>query len=1059
MNNQYKLPLLNLTFDNPAELRRTKFLFITVLITTLTFAFLFVEALISSSAHQYIPITVIALLINIVALICLRLGFIKIVSNLFAWCIFGIATYSTLFIDQGLRSIAVVGYFALVPLSSLLFVNKKLNWITVASGTVFVVTYIGESRGWLTPIYGIQSDFGDVIVLLAVLSVTAVLQRVYKSIITQTTEDLIQANNELKASQEHLQSVYRELENRVAERTAELSAANENLRHEITLRVQADKRLRDREANLRKYNKALTGLTQSEALAHGDLKRVLEEVTETAARTLNIPRVSIWFHNKNMTKIQCWDLFEANDQRHSEGGELSIEDYPVYFNSLITTRAIAAVDAVKDYRTYELAKHYLKPLGIKSMLEAPIRRGAQVIGVLCNETVGETHHWTVEEENFVGSLADFITLATQLHEQRQIKEALHASEERYRLVAETAEDGIVAIDQESTITFVNPAMEKLFGYTAAELIGMPLVNLMPPNMRRHHQNSFNHYLKTSKKHINWQEVYVPGLRKDGQLIHIEISFGEYYSENQRFFTGIIRDVTERLAQEQALRESEERYRQMIESSPDGIYISQNEKVVYANQALVKILGADTAADLVGQECNTIIHPDAQAQLIQFKQAKEFSKPLPSTFLRVDGQPIDVEISLATIEYRGQPANQTFVRDLTERKRIEKMLQQTQKIESLGILAGGVAHDFNNLLVAMLGHTSLALRTISEESKAHRYVFKAMKAAERAGELTQQLLAYSGKGHFEVRLLNLNDLINENLHLFHVALPKHVHIETDFYQQLPSIEADTAQMQQIIMNLLLNAADAIGEHPGRVIVSTNVIEINQLSAENYLLDPQQPLTEGSYVRFTVTDNGIGIPQEVMSQIFDPFYTTKERGHGLGLAAVLGIVRGHGGGIHVESTPQHGTIFDLIFPISPKQISHPRPAVLETQASITNHDTTHSILIIDDEEAVRQTLVHILETEGIPTFEASNGLTGLELYKQNRDKIALVILDLSMPDMNGAEVFEKLRTENQQVPIMLSSGYSESEATRPFIGQGLADFLQKPYTTINLLNKIKPYLETV
>ncbi|MCB0036616.1 MAG: PAS domain S-box protein, partial [Anaerolineales bacterium] len=529
MNNQYRLPLLSLTFDDPAELRRTRFLLITIFITTLTFIFLLIESMISIDARQYIPVILLALIVNALALLLLRLGFVKVVSSLFAWGIFSIVTYNTLLIDQGLRSIAIVGYFALVPLSSLLFDSHKINWLIVASGAVFVVTYIGESQEWLQPVYGLRTDGGDLIILLAVLSVTAVLQRVYKSIISQAANDLVKANHELKVSQEHLQSVYNELESRVGQRTAELSAANESLRYEIMLRVQADKRLRDREANLRKHNRALTSLTQSVALAQGDLKQVLQQVTETAAKTLDIQRVSIWFHNNNMTKIQCWDLFDVNEQRHSEGGELRLEDYPVYFNSLTTARAIAAVDAVKDYRTYELAQSYLQQLDIKSMLEAPIRRGTQVIGVLCNETTGQTRNWTVEEENFVGSLADFITLATQLHEQRQIKEALRVSEERYRLVAETAEDGIITIDQDSTISFVNPALEKLFGHTAVELIGMPLANLMPPYIRKQHQDGFRRYISTNQKQMNWQEVQVPGLRKDGQQINIEISFGEYHS--------------------------------------------------------------------------------------------------------------------------------------------------------------------------------------------------------------------------------------------------------------------------------------------------------------------------------------------------------------------------------------------------------------------------------------------------------------------------------------------------------------------------------------------------
>ncbi|MCB0036578.1 MAG: PAS domain S-box protein [Anaerolineales bacterium] len=518
-----------------------------------------------------------------------------------------------------------------------------------------------------------------------------------------------------------------------------------------------------------------------------------------------------------------------------------------------------------------------------------------------------------------------------------------------------------------------------------------------------------------------------------------------------------------------LWQQEAQYRKLFELAPIGMGITKRDgDLKYVNQSFANTLGYEPH-ELEQKNLREITYADdltKNLELIdQLYSYKISNYSLEKRYIRKDGSlaPVSLQVSMLPniIEEEEEPSMIAQIVDLSELKQAEEVLRQAQKMESLGIMAGGIAHDFNNLLVAMIGQSSLSLKKLDDNKvdQAAVHMQKALTAAERAAALTRQLLAYSGKGKFEIRPVNLNDIVLENYHLFEVALPKNIKIETILDQKLPPIEADSSQIQQIIMNLLLNAADAIGEHAGQITISTNVIEINQRNADNYLLDPQHPLTEGHYVRFTVADDGMGIPPEVMSQIFDPFYTTKERGHGLGLAAVLGIVRGHRGGIHVESILQQGTTFDLIFPISLKQITPPQPEPFETPTSLTPHNITQSILIIDDEEDVRQTLTHILETEGVPIFAADNGRTGLELYKQNRDKIALVILDLSMPDMNGAEVFEKLRAENEQIPIILSSGYSESEATRPFIGQGLADFLQKPYTATNLLTKIKPYLETV
>ncbi|HFQ94345.1 MAG TPA: response regulator, partial [Anaerolineae bacterium] len=369
----------------------------------------------------------------------------------------------------------------------------------------------------------------------------------------------------------------------------------------------------------------------------------------------------------------------------------------------------------------------------------------------------------------------------------------------------------------------------------------------------------------------------------------------------------------------------------------------------------------------------------------------------------------------------------------------------------GVLAGGVAHDFNNLLVAMLGQTSLALAKMRAESPARRHVEKAVKAAERAADLTQKMLAYSGRGHFEVRPLNLNALIEENLHLFEVSIPKNVSLRSELADDLPLIEADAGQMQQVVMNLIVNGAEAIGEHPGRVLVVTGVEEVGEADGRIPQYTAAQ-LAPGRYVTLEVHDNGSGMDAETKARIFDPFFSTKQTGHGLGLAAVSGIMRGHKGGIRVYSEVGQGTTFKLLFPVS-----QAAPADVEGDTAVSpDEHPAGLILVIDDEAPVREAVTDILEMENIQVLTAANGAEGVAMYQKHMADIDLVILDLSMPDINGEETFYRLRRLNPDVKVLLSSGFNQIEATRHFSGKGLAGFMQKPYNAARLLEEVKAYL---
>lgn len=380
------------------------------------------------------------------------------------------------------------------------------------------------------------------------------------------------------------------------------------------------------------------------------------------------------------------------------------------------------------------------------------------------------------------------------------------------------------------------------------------------------------------------------------------------------------------------------------------------------------------------------------------------------------------------------------REIAERK--------TQKMESLGLLAGGIAHDFNNLLVGIMGQASLALFKLNAEAPAREHVEKAVRSAKRASELTHQMLAYSGRGHFDLQHVDVNALIRENEVHLAAAVPGDVKLEIQLADRVPVIEADPGQLQQLVIDLLLNAGEASHDGQGRVLLATCVRDISG-EAPEYARHTGQPLAPGRYVSLTVEDDGPGMSPETVGRIFDPFFTTKEKGRGLSLAAVLGIVRGHKGGLAVRSNPGEGTQIEALFPVVIAEESVARDNAGQAGEG--------AILVIDDEEPVREAVEDILNIEGIPVLTAENGAAGLSLYDQHGGEIELVLLDLSMPGMSGQETLSELRRIDPDVRVLLTSGYSEEDVWQRFGDRRAVGFLQKPYSIADFLEAIDYYLK--
>ncbi len=387
----------------------------------------------------------------------------------------------------------------------------------------------------------------------------------------------------------------------------------------------------------------------------------------------------------------------------------------------------------------------------------------------------------------------------------------------------------------------------------------------------------------------------------------------------------------------------------------------------------------------------------------------------------------------------------------EHRSLEAQVQQAQKLESLGVLVGGIAHDFNNLLVGMLGNAELVLSGLAEGTPEHQAVSEIEKAASRAAELTHQMLAYAGRASFEVKPVRLNALIEEMKPLLASMISKKALVRYRLGEDFPLLEGDPSQLRQVVMNLIINAAEALEEKEGLVRVKTGVTEISGDQLRKAYL--AEDLPAGPYAYLRVSDNGSGMDEETRNRIFDPFYTTKFAGRGLGLAAVLGIVKSHHGAIRVETAAEKGTTFTLYFPIV--EVT----GELEDTGPVVQSDWRGSgtVLVVDDEPTVRGVVTTVLERMGFTTLEAVDGREGLETFRRHAEEIRAVLLDMTMPRLDGGEAFREIHRLRPDTPVILLSGYTEEEAARRFHGSGLAGFVHKPFRPRMLIEKLRQILE--
>lgn len=676
-------------------------------------------------------------------------------------------------------------------------------------------------------------------------------------------------------------------------------------------------------------------------------------------------------------------------------------------------------------------------------------------------------------------------------------------EQRFRKILETCLEGFIQVNNSLTIELVNDALCKMLEYSAEEIVGRSLFELVPED----HAAILEEQVRLRDQGIH-STYEIDLLRKDGSRVNTLFSASPLLGQNKQKIgayslisnisnmklteealrrsrdeleqrvqertreveesnISLVAEVRHRARVEKALRDSESRLQAIVHGCPIAQFvIDRTHKVISWNKPLEEYTGIKAEEMLGTSQQWRAFYPSERPcladlllegdrdQIGRWYEGKMApSKLVEGAYEATDFFPAMGDggrwLYFMAALIRGPEGEVIGVvetlEDITDRKRaeeerinLERQVQHAQKLESLGVLAGGIAHDFNNLLANILGNADLALMDLPKDANARGSIDLIVTTAQRAADLAKQMLAYSGKGQFLVESMDLSSVVHEMAHLLSVSISKKAAIKYQLGEHLPKIQADATQIRQIIMNLITNASEALGDATGTITISTGSIQCDLACLKRGRIRDSS-LQEGLYVYIQVDDTGCGMDKNTLDRMFDPFFSTKFTGRGLGLSAVAGIVRGHKGTIDVKSEPGQGTAFRVLLPASAQDEGKAAPQKGKQDLAPQNC----TILIVDDEEGIRTVAKKFLERKRFRVFTAENGEEALSMFSAQPDQISCVVLDLTMPDMDGFEVLCEMQRIQPGIRVLMSSGFSEQEFKDRFAGKGVMGFIQKPY----------------
>jgi two-component system, cell cycle sensor histidine kinase and response regulator CckA len=649
-----------------------------------------------------------------------------------------------------------------------------------------------------------------------------------------------------------------------------------------------------------------------------------------------------------------------------------------------------------------------------------------------------------------GNITGFLAIQHDITERKLSEAALRESEERYRKLVEFSPDAI-AIHSEGKIVFINVAGAKLLGAVNPEqLIGKSVMDFVHLDYQEIVREQIRQLREEGKNVSSVEEKFI---KLDGSVIDVEVTAIPFTYQGKPGIQIIVRDITDRKSAEEALKQSEEKYRTLIDNIQDGIFIIQDGKIQFANEAFAKV-GEYTVEEVIEKDYRELVAPEDLEMVAERYQRRQAGEDVPHEYefrmLHKNGRTrILVNMNVGLITYRDRVASMGTVKDITEKKRLESQLLRAQRMESIGTLASGIAHDINNVLTPIMLSQELLQEKLTDK-ESQRLLNTIERSTKRGANLMKQVMSFSKGVEGERNALQVKGIISEIEKIAKETFPRNIKIRTDIPKDLWSVSGDATQLHQVIMNLCVNARDAMSD--GGIL---------SISAENIFIDEDYASMNaeakiGPYIIITVSDTGTGIPPEIMDRIFEPFFTTKEhgKGTGLGLSISLGIVKSHGGFITVYSEVGAGTAFKVYLP------AIPTIETLKAEERQLELPTGHgeSILVVDDEEQILEMTKKTLETHGYRVITANDGKEAIALYLQHGEEINLVLMDMMMPVMDGSASIRELCKVNPEIKIIAVSGLTEKDKLVKVDDVHVQAFLSKPYAAEKLLKTINDIIST-